>query len=363
MKRLVLTTGGTGGHIFPALSVAEEVRRRNPEAEVLFIGGKYGPEGDLARKAGLAFEALPVRGVLGRGVAAAGAACRLAGGVFTARRLLASFRPQVVAGFGGYGGFCPVMAARTQGIPCAVHEQNSVPGAANRLLARFADKVLVTYPDEGHAFDPAKVVRTGNPVRAAIRELGSLRHERAGERLRLLVLGGSQGAMALNTMLAEAWPALYERGVIVWHQTGERDLERVRGLYGISGESAPAGARIVPFIEDMAGAYAWADLAVCRAGATTLAELTVAGTPSLLVPFPHATHDHQTVNARYLEAKGAAVLLPQAGLTAEILARTVGGIAAEPGRLEAMAEAARAEGRPDAAARVADELEKLAGKA
>lgn len=358
IRRAVLTTGGTGGHIFPALSVAEELRRRNAQAEILFIGGAYGPERDLARKAGLSFVALPVRGVLGRGLKAVAAAALLARGVVLARGLLRDFRPQVVAGFGGYAGACPVLAARTLGIPALVHEQNSVPGAANRLLAKFATTVCVTYPDESGAFPAAKVVRTGNPVRGAILSLReAARPERTGSGLRLLVVGGSQGARAVNSAVASAWPALRDLGVELWHQTGALDFTRMQDAYAAQGGE---GVRAAPFIEDMAEAYAWADLVVARAGATTLAELTVAGVPSLLVPFPYATHDHQTVNARWLAARGGAAVLPEPELSPERLVREISELAQTPGRLAAMAAAARGEGRPNAAEAVADELQRVA---
>ena len=356
LSRVILTTGGTGGHIFPALAVAEEIRRREPAARVHFIGGAYGPERELATKAGLEFTALPVRGVLGRGLRAVGALAGLARGIMLARGIVAREKPQVVAGFGGYAGFCPVVAARLSRVPTAIHEQNSVPGAANRLLGRFADRVLVTYPDERGAFDPAKTVRTGNPVRAAIaavREAG----ERGSDGAHLLVLGGSQGARALNSAVAAAWPQLARRGVKLWHQTGAADHERMASIYVAQGGTPP---RVAPFVEDMAEAYAWADLVAGRAGATTLAELTVAGRPSILVPFPYATHDHQTVNARYLASRGAAELLPENEATPERLAEIVLGLFGDPEKLLLMARAARAEGRPDAAAAVVDELERLA---
>lgn len=358
IRRAVLTTGGTGGHIFPALSVAEELRRRSPEAELLFIGGAYGPEGEMARKAGLTFVALPVRGLLGRGLRAVAAAALLARGVVQARRILKKFKPQVVAGFGGYAGACPVLAARILGIPAVVHEQNSVPGAANRLLGKVASRVCVTYPDDAGAFPAAKVERTGNPVRGAILALrGAGRPDRAGRGLRLLVVGGSQGARAVNSAVSAAWSALRGAGVELWHQTGTLDFSRMQEAYAAHGEPKP---RFAPFIEDMAGAYAWADLVLARAGATTLAELTVAGVPSLLVPFPHATHDHQTVNARWLASRGGAALLPESELNPERLVREISKLADEPGRLDDMAAAALAEGRPDAAAAVADEMARVA---
>ena len=189
MKRAVVTTGGTGGHIFPALAVAGELLALHPGLRLLFVGGE-GPEGDLARKAGLDFEGLPVRGVLGRGLRAVPAAGRMAVGVAKAAGILRTFRPEVVAGFGGYAGFCPVAAAWLLGVPSAVHEQNSVPGLANRILGRLVKRVLVTYPDDARAFPAEKTVRTGNPVRADIAALpGPGAARRRG-------LAGSAGAAA-----------------------------------------------------------------------------------------------------------------------------------------------------------------------
>ncbi|WP_029898297.1 undecaprenyldiphospho-muramoylpentapeptide beta-N-acetylglucosaminyltransferase [Desulfohalovibrio reitneri] len=362
MNSLVLTTGGTGGHIFPALAVAEEVKARNPQARVLFVGGRYGPEGRLARAAGLEFAGLPVRGVLGRGMRAVAACAGLAAGLCRAAVLLRKARPQVVAGFGGYAGLCPVLAGALTGVPSAVHEQNSVPGAANKLLGKFVQKVFLTYPDERGTFPKDKTVLTGNPVRGAIRALADEEPRRPdpGEP-RLLVLGGSQGARALNQAAAASWPELRRLGVRVRHQAGPRHLEETRAAYAAHGGEQPES--VSAFIEDMAEAYRWADLVVCRAGATTLAELAVAGKPSVLVPFPQATHDHQTANAAFLQRAGAATLAPQDDLEARGIAAYALPLLADTARLVEMGSAARGQSHPDAAARVVDELEKLAAKA
>lgn len=364
MKRVVLTTGGTGGHIFPALAVAEELRSRFPGIEFLFIGGAYGPERDIVTRAGIPFEALPVRGVLGRGFRAVGAVAGLGVSTLRAMRILGRFRPDAVIGFGGYAAFAACMAGKLREMPVAIHEQNSIPGLANKLLGKVADRVFISMPDPDEHFLPRKTVLTGNPVRAEIRTLRDMPPVPSGER-RLLVLGGSLGARAVNTAVIDMLPMLRDAGVRVKHQTGTADLERVQAAY------AQAGMRdctVEPFITDMAAAYARANLVLGRAGATTLAELTVAGKPAVLVPYPHATHDHQLHNARFLERHGAAMvveerLLADTGAADAGLAEKVAGLVADPERLNAMAAASRRLGRPEAAANVASGLMDIVRKA
>lgn len=353
MKRAMVTTGGTGGHIFPALAVARALRAAHPGLEVRFVGGQ-GPEGDMARAAGLPFDALPVRGVLGRGWRAVGAALRLGVGLVKAVGLVRSFKPQVVAGFGGYAGFCPVLAASLCGIPTAVHEQNSVPGAANRMLARVANRVLTTYPDASGAFPKDKVLVTGNPIRPEIAAVDKTALSRVVP-CRVLVLGGSQGARAVNRVVARAWPRLAAEGANLWHQTGKADLQATRDAY-----QGQKNVRVEAFIDDMAEAYAWADLVIARAGATTLAEVAAVGLPSVLIPFPFATADHQSVNASYLARAGAAVVMQEKDIDPDLLARTVLAIFGDESRLAAMGRAARSLARPDAAQVIARELERLA---
>ena len=353
MKRAMLTTGGTGGHIFPALAVARELCAMHPGLELLFVGGE-GPEGKLAREAGLAFEGLPVRGVLGKGVQAAPALLRMGMSMFSAAGIVMRFKPQVVAGFGGYAGFCPVLAAKFLGRPCAVHEQNSVPGVTNRILSRVVDTVLTAYPDEARAFPCAKVLLAGNPVRPEIAGIArdSVSRPSSG---RVLVLGGSQGARAINRAVASAWPRLAQAGVTLWHQTGPREYESVANLY-----RGQERVQVEPFIKDMAEAYSWADLVIGRAGASTLAELACVGLPSILVPFPYATHDHQSVNASYLGRAGAAVVIAEKDLDAGQLAQIIADILGDPAKLAAMGRAAASQAKPDAARIIASELTRLA---
>ncbi len=355
ISRLVVTTGGTGGHIFPALAVAAEVRRRDPEARVLFLGGS-GPEGELAHKAGLSFEALPASGVLGKGLKALLATVWVGTGVILATRALRRFNPQVVIGFGGYAGFCPVLAAALLGIPTAVHEQNSVPGVANRTLGKLVKRVFVSFEERQQHFPPAKTVRTGNPVRAEIASVDRT----PGANRNLLVLGGSQGAKALSDLVVAALPQLLSARVNILHQAGRADVERIKGAYRASGAD---DACVQGFVEDMAGAYAWADLALCRAGASTIFELAATGTPSVLVPFPFAAHDHQRVNAQYLESLGAAILAEQKDLSGAALADIVLGLLGDGARLGSMGRAAKNFARPDAAARIVDGLEELCRQA
>lgn len=353
MKRVLVTTGGTGGHIFPALAVAGALTAAHPGLEVLFVGGQ-GPEGRLARQAGLAFKALPVRGVLGRGWRAVAAVFRMAVGLMQALWIVKAFKPQVVAGFGGYAGFCPVLAAKVLGVPAAVHEQNSVPGAANRILARLADRVLVTYPDKTGAFPKSKVVLTGNPIRLEIAGLAKTASSRVVPK-KVLVLGGSQGARAVNRAVAQSWPLLAAANVELWHQAGAADYETVAAAY-----AGQKGVRVEAFITDMAQAYGWADLVIARAGASTLAEIAAVGLPSVLIPFPQATHDHQSVNASYLAEAGAAVVAAERDVEPAGLARLVLDILGDEARLASMGRAAKGLARPDAAAAIACELERLA---
>lgn len=363
MRRVVLTTGGTGGHIFPALAVAEEIKRRHPDCDVLFVGGRHGREKEFAERAGLRFLGLPVRGVIGRGFKAVGAMMGLGVAVLRSWWLMLRFKPEAVVGFGGYAGFAPVLAACLRGVPCAVHEQNSYPGSTNRLLGRWVDRVFMSFPDSHGFFNAAKAEQTGNPVRAALVRHGAEAADcaEAGPCRRLLIVGGSQGAHAVNMAVAGALPGLKAHGLAIWHQTGEADLDEVRAAYEAAGFGEHE-ARVEPFIEDMAEAYAWADAVLCRAGATTVAELAVAGKPSVLVPFPEATHNHQLANAQFLERAGAAVILMQ-NLLGEIdLADSLMKIFDSPERLSRMGEAARSLGRPDAAARLADAIEEMAAQ-
>ncbi|MEG3192736.1 undecaprenyldiphospho-muramoylpentapeptide beta-N-acetylglucosaminyltransferase [Lysobacter sp. D1-1-M9] len=350
----MILAGGTGGHIFPGLAVAHVLRGRG--VPVVWLGARGGMETRLVPQHDIEIETIAVRGVRGKGRATLLAApFKLLGAMSAARRVLRLRQPAAVISFGGFAAGPGGLAARMSGIPLIVHEQNRAPGMTNRVLARLADRVLTSFPD---TFPRAHEHVVGNPVRTEISAIAppEQRFEGRGGALRLLVLGGSQGARALNTHVPQALAAL--RGVVaceVRHQCGETLREEAARAYAQAG----VPASVEPFIKDMAAAYAWADIVVCRAGALTLAELCAVGVGSILVPFPQAVDDHQTRNAQYLLDRGAAQLLPQGETLAERIAATLE-ILSERADLLPMAQAARALARPDAAERVADAVLELA---
>ena len=345
---VLILAGGTGGHIFPGLSVAAELQARG--VPVAWLGAEGAMETRLVPQHGIAFDAIAVKGLRGKGLATLlGAPMRVLSAVRAASRVLARRRPRAVVSFGGYAAGPGGIAARLHGVPLVVHEQNRAPGLTNRVLSRFARRVLTGFPQ---TFGNAREELAGNPVRAEIAALPPPAQRfatRGNGPLRLLVLGGSQGARALNTGVPQAL-AGFGSPVQVRHQCGEKLRAEAEQAYAQAG----VAASVEPFIADMAAAYADADLVVCRAGALTLAELCAAGIGSLLVPFPQAVDDHQTRNAEYLVERGAALLFPQGDRLVGQLREALSALATDPARRLAMAEAARALDRPDAAARVAD---------
>ena len=361
--RVILTTGGTGGHIFPALAVAEQLRREG--AELLFVGSQYGSEAKLAKQAGLEFRGLPVRGVLGRGLRSVGALWGLFRAVFMARAIVKDFRPDAVIGFGAYASFPSLVAAKLSGVPIAVHEQNAMPGLTNRMLAKLAKRVFLSLPDVTGAFDAKKSQLTGNPVREAIVESGKNAVGHPGTR-RLLVMGGSQGAKAVNSVILASLERLTKAGIEIRHQTGSFDLERVLAGYRAHGVDASG---VTPFIEDVAAAYQWAgrrgDAVHVHVAAHGLtgdvvgglvlgrAELAVAGKPAVLVPFPYATHDHQTYNAQVMVDQGAALLVAEKDLPHLDAGGMLINLLLDPGTLRTMSQMAHTCARPDAASKVA----------
>ena len=343
--RFTVMAGGTGGHIFPALAVARVLHERG--ADVRWIGSAGGMEETLVPPQGFAIDTLPVRGLRGKGALALLAApFTLARSVLRAASLLRRGRPNAVLAFGGFASGPGGIAARLLRLPLLVHEQNRAPGLTNRVLARVASRVLTGFPGTFPA--PAEAV--GNPVRPAIAALPDPAMRFAGRSgaVRVLILGGSRGARGLNLAVPQAlagWLNLDVR-----HQCGAALLDETRAAY----ERTGVKARIEPFIDDMAAAYAWADLVIGRAGASTLAELCAAGLGSVLVPFPHAVDDHQAKNAEYLAESGASVWLRQSDALAEDLARALQPLLGDRAALLRMARAARTLALPRAAERVAD---------
>jgi UDP-N-acetylglucosamine--N-acetylmuramyl-(pentapeptide) pyrophosphoryl-undecaprenol N-acetylglucosamine transferase len=354
--RLIIAGGGTGGHLFPGVALAEELRSRDPASAVRFVGTARGIEARVLPGLGWELVLIEVSGL--KTVGAAGALrglARLPRALWQARRVVREFAPDVVVGVGGYASGPVVLMARLMGVKTAILEQNSLPGLANKILGRFVHAVFLTFAETRRFFKPAKILMTGNPIRRDIRLAlqAATPSSEDGERpLRIFAFGGSQGAVALNEIVADAAGLLAARGVPVEivHQTGDANLESTRARYQATG----ARADLRPFIVDMAAEYRRADLVIARAGATTVAELGVVGRPAILVPYPFAADNHQEVNAREMADAGAALMFRQSELSAEKLAGTVADLAAHPERLARMGSAMKALGKPEAAAAILD---------
>ena len=347
-RAVLIIAGGTGGHVFPALAVAHVLRAR--AVPVIWLGTPTGLEARLVPAAGLPLETIGVHGLRGKGALGwLQAPWMIARALRQSLAVLRRHRPAVVLGMGGYVAGPGGLAARLQRLPLVIHEQNAIAGLTNRVLSRFATRVLTGL---NAAFGGGVNAEfTGNPVREAVAGAATVSRGDPARPARLLVIGGSLGALSLNRALPAAVARLAPaQRPQIRHQAGERSLEAARRAYAEAGVEATLSA----FIEDMAEAYRWCDLVVCRAGALTVSELAAAGLPAILVPFPHAVDDHQTANARFLVDAGAAELIADRALDAERLAGVIAGLLADPGRLQAMAAAARRLGRPDAARRVAD---------
>ena len=305
--RIVIAGGGTGGHLFPGIAVAEEFLKRDPQNRVIFIGTKKGIEHRLLGPLGYNLKLIDVEGLKGRGLKALiKGVYAIPNSMWQSRRILKDFQPDVVIGVGGYASGPAVIAAWLMSIPTAIAEQNALAGNTNRILGKFVDKIFLTYEQSKNLFAADKVLVTGNPVRAAFAAgLSEAKDKKA--RRQILIFGGSQGAAAINKTVVAMLPLLQKMKdqVRIVHQTGERDLEMVKQAY----EQYGIEAEVSPFIVDMVSAYAASDLIICRAGATSLAEITAAGKASILIPFPFAANDHQTLNAQAMVEAGAAAMI------------------------------------------------------
>lgn len=349
--KIVIMAGGTGGHIFPALAIAHHLREQG--VSITWLGTRNGMESRVVTEAGFPIKYVSVSGLRGKGLLGwVLAPLKLSYAVTQVIGIYLSVRPNVVVGFGGFvtgpGGFAAWLLRK----PLIVHEQNAIPGMTNRILSHMAKTVLEAFT--GSFPQTTRAIHTGNPVRGDIAalETPATRINQHQGALRILLIGGSLGAQALNEILPKAIAKLTEsERPDVWHQTGANKFEETKALY----DSLNLDAKVAPFISDMAEAYTWADIVICRAGALTLAELCAAGLGSILVPFPHAVDDHQTHNAQQLVKNGAAILIPQTELTAEKLSAVLKEII-EKGREQVikMAEAARELSMPNASKQVAD---------
>ncbi|KUJ83974.1 UDP-N-acetylglucosamine--N-acetylmuramyl-(pentapeptide) pyrophosphoryl-undecaprenol N-acetylglucosamine transferase [Microbulbifer sp. ZGT114] len=345
--------GGTGGHVFPALAVARALQACG--AEVEWLGTERGIEAQLIPDAGIALHFITVEGVRGKGkLALAKAPFKILGAVRQALGVMKKVNPDAVLGFGGYATGPGGVAARLRGIPLLIHEQNAVAGTTNRLLAKIANRVLEAFPS-----GLGRGEQVGNPVREEIVQLPSPEKRIAKERpLRLLVLGGSLGAVAINEVVPQAL-SLVEESIRprVTHQAGQRHLDVARDSY----RQAGIDAEVVSFIADMAGAYEQADLVICRAGALTVSEIAAAGVGAIMVPFPFAIDDHQTRNGEWLQEAGGAIVVQQDTMSAEQMAGLLSDLFTQPEKLLAMAKAARSAARTDATTRVVEACAAMTG--
>jgi UDP-N-acetylglucosamine--N-acetylmuramyl-(pentapeptide) pyrophosphoryl-undecaprenol N-acetylglucosamine transferase len=354
--RLVITGGGTGGHLFPGVAVAEAILAERPGSEVLFIGTERQVDSQVLGNRPFGVTAIRCQGLKGQSLfGRLSALWQLPRAVWSAGRILKQFRPDLVLGVGGYVTGPVVLAAWLLGIPTCIHEQNSVPGLANRWLGKIVRRVFLSLSGSEKYFPVGRTRLTGNPVRSEI--LAAAEQEKiqtGGAGPTLLVLGGSQGAHRLNLLVAEglvAWKNQLPPAFRVIHQTGRQDAELVRGIYEQNGITAEVSG----FITDMAGTYVQADLLVSRAGATSLAELCVMGRPAILVPYPYAADNHQEYNARQVVDRGGALLCKESELTAEKLAETIITLLNDSERLRAMGARARSAALPEATANIVRE--------
>ncbi|HEY9230523.1 MAG TPA: undecaprenyldiphospho-muramoylpentapeptide beta-N-acetylglucosaminyltransferase [Blastocatellia bacterium] len=348
--RVIIAAGGTGGHIYPGVAIAREFKRRDEATEILFVGTPRGLESKIVPREGFQLEMIQVGALKGVSLFAK---MKSLGGLplsfVAARRILRRFKPDVVIGVGGYSSGPTLLVAALTRMPTMIVEPNAMPGFTNRVLARFVDAAALTFEDALKYFGRRGVV-TGNPVRG---DFAGLKPKTRGTRLHILVFGGSQGAHAINVAMTEAARLLasQKERIAIVHQTGEKDYEMVERAYK---EAGLADAEVKPFIHDMAARFEWADVLICRSGATTVAEVAAAGKAAIFVPFPFATDDHQRKNAEAFARVGAARMILQQDLTPARLAEALQRLLADLGALDQMEAASRKLGRPDSAARAVD---------
>lgn len=364
--RIVIAGGGTGGHLFPGIAIAQEFMDRNPNSSLLFIGTDKPFETKALSEAGFTHKPITTEGIKGRGLRKqAKSILKIPKGIFESVIILKRFRPDIVIGVGGYSAGPLVVGAWLLGIKIVLHEQNILPGITNRILSRIADRIYVSFDDMQTGLNPKKVLYTGNPIRKEILQYAKnqkgfeIDDSKQNKYFTILILGGSQGAHSINMALLEAIDKIKEKDKFFFiHQTGLNDEIRVKNAYEINGISC----RVQSFFNDMARQYQKADLVICRAGATTVAEIKAIGKGVIFIPFPFAADNHQVLNARSLEKAGAAEMILEKDLNGKVLAERINFYASSPDILRQMASRAKDLGRPDAAVAIADNCYRLARK-
>jgi UDP-N-acetylglucosamine--N-acetylmuramyl-(pentapeptide) pyrophosphoryl-undecaprenol N-acetylglucosamine transferase len=363
--RIIIAGGGTGGHLFPGIAIAREIKKRCEEASILFIVGRRKMEREIIFKAGFEIRTIDVEGMLGKDLLQGiRAVFKVLKGSVQSLAIMREFKPHLTVGVGGYTSGPVCLMGWFLGIPTAIHEQNSIPGLTNRILAPLVKKVFISFEESKMYFKKGKPFLSGNPIRDELRNLElfpkRVSKSAAGainQRFVILVMGGSQGAEAINKAVLSALKELKKVGFLpfVIHQTGSQELKEVINDYhalGLDGE-------VTDFIEDMASAYKRADLVICRAGATTIAELAALGKPSILIPYPYATHKHQDINARSLAAYGGADIVLETDLNSNTLARKIRMFMKNPDVLKQMSSLALKAGRPRAKEIIVEQLMEL----
>ncbi|MGD7008516.1 undecaprenyldiphospho-muramoylpentapeptide beta-N-acetylglucosaminyltransferase [Metabacillus sp. 84] len=362
--KIAVSGGGTGGHIYPALALIKEMKKKNPSAEFLYIGTENGLEKGIVEREGIPFKAIEITGFKRKlSLDNAKTVMRFLKGVQTSRKYLKEFKPDAVIGTGGYVCGPVVYAAAKLKIPCVIHEQNSLPGLTNKFLARYADKVAICFEEARRYFPGNKAVMTGNPRASEVAgvngEKGKLSAGLKPGKKSVLVFGGSRGARPINKAILEVLPDLEKKDYQILYVTGEVHYNQVAEEAKTLG--FPENVIIKPFIHNMPEVLAGTDLIVGRAGATSIAEITALGLPSILIPSPYVTANHQEVNARSLSDKGAAVLMLEKDLTGKSLLSEIDSIMKDEAKLMNMRTASSEIGMPDAAARLAEVLEEVSG--
>lgn len=358
--RGIIAGGGTGGHLFPGLAIAREICKRSEKAELLFVTGRRKMELDILDRTGFLQSSIDVEGLKGRGwFKGLRALVKLPLSFFQSFSIIRGFSPNIVIGVGGYSSGPVCMVARLMGIPSAIHEQNSYPGLTNRLLCRVVDRVFISFEESRGHFPGGSLLLTGNPIREELLK-GETTIEEQKETFTILILGGSQGARAINRSVVATLKILKERGKTlgVIHQTGKTDYEEVVEAYGREGVKG----EIQPFIEDMGRAYNQADLVISRAGATTVSELAALGKPSILIPYPYAANRHQETNAQMLVRAGGAEMMLEEALSGQRLAGSLMRYMNDRPVLTEMGQRARKVGRGDAAGIIVDKLMEMIEK-
>jgi len=351
--KVIMAGGGTGGHIFPAISIAEQIMETDKNNEVLFIGTKRGMEGKLIPENGYNIEFIRSYPILGKSLPARiKAVLYTLAGIYDSFKIFTRFRPDIVVGVGGYVSGPAVLGAFLKRIPRVICEQNSVPGITNRFLSRFANAVFITFEHSRSYLKNSNIIFSGNPIRKKFSTPALNKKDKRGENeFNILVLGGSQGARRLNELLPECFSHLKDRNLKLVHQTGANDFESVKNSYGRLGIEAS----VHDFIDNMEEYYTGADLVIARSGAGTVAEICAVGRASLLIPYPHATHNHQYYNAIELEKKGAALVIKDSDCDLERLVSEIGALL-DHARLKSMADIALELGKPQAAGTVVENI-------